>query len=70
MCFLIKKFYDDKKKYLYDRLFVLNRNFTTEHNKIDLKLQIFLGFKVKWHLNIIFFNLVVQAQKLNIDFKT
>ena len=35
MCFLIKKMFDDNKKsYLYDGFFVLNRNFTTEHDKI------------------------------------
>ena len=33
--FFYKKIYDDdKKKYLFDRLFVSNRNFTTEHIKI------------------------------------
>ena len=32
MCFLIKKkFDDDKKCYLYDRILVSNRNFTTEN---------------------------------------
>ena len=31
--FFIKKFYDDEKNYLFDRLFVSNRKFTTEHIK-------------------------------------
>ena len=32
MSFLIKKNYDgDKKNYLFDRLFVSNRNFTTKN---------------------------------------
>ena len=32
MCFLLKiRFNDDKKPYLYDRYFVSNRSFTTEH---------------------------------------
>ena len=33
-----------KKLYLYDRIFVSNRSFTTEHVKI-VKIP---GFQVKW----------------------
>ena len=53
MCFLIKKKYNDEKEFFFnDRLFVFNRNFTTEHIKIvknsrffevkkNLKFQVF-----------------------------
>ena len=45
--FFIKvNFDDDEKKHLYDRIFVSNRNYTTEHVKIVKKFQVFPGFKV------------------------
>ena len=46
MCFIIKlKFEDYIKSYLYDRFFVSNLNFTTEHVKIVKNSRF---FQVKW----------------------
>ena len=43
--FFDKKFFDDDKIfYLYDRFFVSNRNFTTEHVKIVKNSKFFPGF--------------------------
>ena len=46
MCFLIKKCLnvDKKKSYLFDRLFVSDRNLTTEHVKNSRFFQIFFNF--------------------------
>ena len=43
MCFLIKKDDDDKKIVFYDRFFVSNCNFTTEHVKNFRFFQIFFS---------------------------
>ena len=46
--FLTEKFFDDdKKSYFYDRFFVSGQKFSTEHFKIDNKLQVFPGFFFK-----------------------
>ena len=56
MCFLIKKIFDDDKKYyLYDRFFVSNRNFTTENVKIFLNSWFF-------HQNSRFFSKYLKFQ--------
>ena len=36
-----KNFDDDKQSYLYDKFFVSNQNFTTEHDKTDKTLRSF-----------------------------
>ena len=47
MCFLLKKFLKlTKKLYLYDRFFMSNRIFTTEHVEIVKKHRFFQVFLV------------------------
>ena len=46
---LLKKLIDDEKTfYFFDRFFVSNQNFTTEHVKIIKNYRFFLCFQVKW----------------------
>ena len=47
MFFKEKKIEDDKKNYLYDKLFVSNRNFTTKNVKIVKNSRFFERFLFK-----------------------
>ena len=45
-----KNYYDDKKFYLYDRLFVSNRIFTNEHINIVKNSRFFVQNSRLFHL--------------------
>ena len=61
MCILtIKIFDDDKKSYLYDRFFVSNLNYCTEHLKIDENSRFFQIFCSKFQVFQSFFSINCQ----------